>query len=57
MPLILEETISVSTRLGTSLVQLYLGDITDLDMEDKVDIVFTSAFPGMELNFITFLKL
>ena len=52
MPLILEETISVATRLGTSLVQLYLGDITHLDMDNKVDIIFTSAFPGKAINHI-----
>ncbi|XP_012942474.1 uncharacterized protein LOC101852264 [Aplysia californica] len=44
--LVLEDEIILSTRLGSSSVQLYLGDITDLSIENKVDIIFTSAFPG-----------
>ena len=37
---------SISNSYKAFLLQLYLGDVCDLPAESKVDIVFTSAFPG-----------
>jgi hypothetical protein len=46
MGLVLKEKICVASPQGTSEVQLLFGDITKLPMEEKVDYLFTSAFPG-----------
>ncbi|XP_041353478.1 uncharacterized protein LOC121371556 isoform X2 [Gigantopelta aegis] len=40
------DSITVSTRFGNSQIELLMGDITKLALEDQVDIVMTSAFRG-----------
>ena len=46
MALVLKEKICLTTPQGVSEVQLLFGDITQLPVEEKVDTVFVSAFPG-----------
>ena len=46
MALKLVNSITITTQFGKSRIELLKGDITDLPLEDKVDIVMTSAFRG-----------
>ncbi|KAK7480324.1 hypothetical protein BaRGS_00028371 [Batillaria attramentaria] len=46
MGLVLKEKILLKTPQGMSEIQLLFGDITQLPIEEKVDYIFTSAFPG-----------
>ncbi|GFS26505.1 collagen alpha-6(VI) chain [Elysia marginata] len=46
MALLKKDTIKLSTPMGEREVQLWIGDITMLPIEDQVDMVFTSAFYG-----------
>ena len=45
--LALIDTMCINTNNGTRFIELYLGDITDLSLEDKVDIIMVSSFPGL----------
>lgn len=45
MSLRIQDTIFVPTKTGEYQIQLCYGDITKL--EEKMDIVMVSAFPGM----------
>ena len=47
MKLDLHKTIEVSTNRGKKYIELYVGDVTELPVHEKVDIVFVSAFPGL----------
>ena len=46
MSLIVENRIYVPTYNGEKEIQLCLGDITMLPVEDKVDVILVSALPG-----------
>lgn len=46
MGLVLKEKICLRTPQGVSEVQFLFGDITQLPLAEKVDYIFTSAFPG-----------
>ena len=46
MGLVMKEKICLMTPVGVSEVQLFFGDITQLPVKEKVDIIFVSAFPG-----------
>ena len=50
MALVLKERICLTTPQGASEVQLLFGDITQLPVEEKVDAIFVSAFPGETLS-------
>ncbi|KAK3763175.1 hypothetical protein RRG08_035857 [Elysia crispata] len=41
-----KDRIKLSTPMGEREVQLWVGDITQLPLEDQVDMIFTSAFYG-----------
>ncbi|XP_046569824.1 uncharacterized protein LOC124278124 [Haliotis rubra] len=41
-----EDSIQLKTALGTSEIQLLIGDITQLQQDEAVDIIFVSAFQG-----------
>lgn len=42
------DSIKVLTQTGECEIQLCLGDITKLELEDKVDVIMVSAFSGEE---------
>ncbi|KAK7104240.1 uncharacterized protein [Littorina saxatilis] len=46
MGLVLKDSMRLTTALGISEVQLLFGDITQLPIDEKVDFIFVSAFPG-----------
>ena len=46
MALVLKKKICLTTPQGVSEVQLLFGDITQLPVDEKVDAIFVSAFPG-----------
>lgn len=46
MGLLLKDKIELSTPLGSQEIQLLIGDITKLPLEEKVDFIFISAFYG-----------
>nr|KAG5685787.1 hypothetical protein BaRGS_019850 [Batillaria attramentaria] len=50
MGLVLKEKILLKTPQGMSEIQLLFGDITQLPIEEKVDYIFTSAFPGQWMS-------
>lgn len=39
------DSLLLSTTQGPCEIQLHLGDITKLSVEDKVDLILVSAFP------------
>ena len=51
-----KDRIKLSTPMGEREVQLWVGDITQLPLEDQVDIIFTSAFYGRLLASIVICK-
>ncbi|CAG5131449.1 unnamed protein product, partial [Candidula unifasciata] len=46
MGLLLKDKLELSTPLGSHEIQLLIGDITKLPQEEKVDMIFISAFYG-----------
>ena len=40
-------TIKLQTQDGLREIQLCFGDITKLPVEEKVDVIMVSAFPGL----------
>ncbi|BFZ05756.1 hypothetical protein BsWGS_08795 [Bradybaena similaris] len=46
MGLLLKDKIELLTPLGSQEIQLLIGDITKLPLEEKVDFIFISAFYG-----------
>lgn len=47
--LVTHSRILVSTRNGEREIQLCLGDITRLSMDEKVDVILVSAYPSNSL--------
>ena len=44
--LIVKDSLLISGSDGVHEIQLCFGDITELPLKDKVDVVMVSAFPG-----------
>jgi hypothetical protein len=50
MNLIKQDSIPLWTRNGECEIHLLYGDITQLAMDDKVDLIMVSAFPGLSFD-------
>lgn len=50
MGLKVHNRIFVLTHEGEREIQLCVGDITHLPVEEKVDIIIVSSFPGESIN-------
>ena len=58
--LVVTDTLLISGSDGVHEIQLCFGDITELPVKDKVDVVMVSAFPGTIMSpfciFLSFCK-
>ena len=45
-PIRVQDSITVDTSFGSHVVELCYGDITQLPVEEKMDIIMVSAFIG-----------
>lgn len=45
--LITQNTLRLRTEIGICQIELCVGDITQLQRKDKVDVLVVSAFPGL----------